>query len=134
MVDLCFVDVFIEEPGQVDVEVCKQGPEGPSGTQQVNDTIAAGANKDVISVLLSVTRAVMFIRTARDTSGLQRTAVVQATVTQNGTDVNWTRYGDIGDAVPFTEDLTISGSSLVLNIMNDHSVDFNISVLSIVTV
>lgn len=134
MTDLCFVDVFIEEPGAVDVEVCKQGPEGVSGTQQTNDTIAAAANKDVVSVLLSIISAVMFIITVRDTAGLQRTAVIQATVTQNGTDVNWTRYGDIGDAVPFTEDLSISGSSLVLNITNDHSVDFDISVLSIVTV
>ena len=134
MTDLCFVDVFIEEPGEVDVDVCKQGPEGVSGTQQTNDTIAAGANKDVVSGLLSITSAVMFIITVIDTAGLQRTAVVQATVTQNGTDVNWTRYGDIGDAVPFTEDLSISGSSLVLNITNDHSVDFDISVLRIVTV
>ncbi|MEE8113273.1 MAG: hypothetical protein V3T23_02850 [Nitrososphaerales archaeon] len=134
MTDLCFVDVFIEEQGQIDVEVCKQGPQGPSGATQVNDTIAQGANKDVISVALSVTSAVMFIITVRDTAGLQRTAVVQATVIQNGTDVNWTRYGDIGDAVPFTEDLSIVVTDLVLNITNDHSVDFDISVLSIVTV
>ena len=134
MSDLCFVDVFIEEPGAVDVDVCKQGPQGPPGTQQTNDTIAAAANKDVVSVLLSITSAVMFIITVIDTAGLQRTAVIQATVTQNGTDVNWTRYGDIGDAVPFTEDLSIVVSSLVLNITNDHSVDFDISVLRIVTV
>ena len=134
MTDLCFVDVFIEEPGEVDVDVCKQGPEGVSGTQQTNDTIAAGANKDVVSGLLSITSAVMFIITVIDTAGLQRTAVVQATVIQNGTDVSWTRYGDIGDAVPFTEDLSIVVTDLVLNITNDHSVDFDISVLSIVTV
>jgi hypothetical protein len=147
--DFCFVDVFIEEPGTVDVEVCKQGPEGIPGpppvqgpTQVDFGTVAASTNEDVDSVTINPppsvpplgVQSVMYLITVTDTAGLRKKAIVQATITQNGTDVSWTRYGDIGDAIPFAETLSISAGDLVLNIANNHSADFDVSLLRIVTV
>lgn len=138
MADLCFVDVFIEEPGLVDVDVCKQGPEGVKGddasTQIDFGTVAQGTDEDVDSIVVGVVQAVMYIITATDTAGLRKTVVVQANVIQNGTDTSWTEYGNIGDAVPFVVTLSVSGGSLILNIENTHSVDFDISLLKFVTV
>lgn len=141
--ELCFVDVFIEEPGAVDVEVCKQGPAGPPGATGpagpgVGEQIDFGAvlsseDEDVDTIAVTSVQAVMYIITATDTAGDRRTIVVQANVIQNGTDASWTAYGAIGDAVPFTPTLSVSGGDLILNIANTHSLAFDISLLRFVT-
>jgi hypothetical protein len=100
------------------IAAARQGPPGPSGTQQINtDGIGTGTTT-IASILLSAFCSVKwFIQVSDPTNSLKRWSEIGAmkSVTSG---LQHTEYGILGDAIPYTLDVVEVSGSMELQLTN----------------
>lgn len=140
-IDIVEVDtnqVVLEQSTSVNViSACIQGPQGPQGLAgglaQIDATEIPVLGVLVVdSVLITEYRSIKWIITFKDNiSGVYRTSEIMAV--HNGTDVFYSQYGIVGEAVLHSLVVQLTAGSMELQITNSEVNPLNVSVLRLGT-
>lgn len=113
------------------LESCKQGPTGPSGMGNQQDTvIVAPTDTEVIDSLAVATyTASAWLVHLTTVEGTPRYRGLRTYGVQNGTTSFYNVYGNIGENVLASVVVDLNGANLELQVTNNDAVDIEVRVL-----